>query len=140
MVGYPELIGTPLYASLASRMTNMDKVMEVLKSPREDISVDKAIEILVAADVPCSPCSSRDNLESSEQIKAIGALETYVTKAMGKLTVPTPPILFEGKETSQAEASPLLGEHSRSILHELGWTQDAINDLTNSGELKITEI
>ena len=59
---------------------------------------------------------------------------------MGKLTVPTPPILFEGKETSQAEASPLLGEHSRSILHELGWTQNTINDLANSGELKITEI
>jgi len=140
MVGYPELIGTPLYASLASRMTNMDKVMEVLKSPRKDIGVDKAIEILVTADVPCSPCSSRDDLESSEQIKAIGALETYVTKAMGKLTVPTPPILFEGKETSQADASPLLGEHSRSILHELGWAQDTINELINSGELKITEI
>ena len=140
MVGYPELIGTPLYASLASRMTNMDKVMEVLKSPREDIGVDKAIEILVTADVPCSPCSSRDDLESSEQIKAIGALETYVTKAMGKLTVPTPPILFEGKKTSQADASPLLGEHSRSILHELGWAQDTINELINSGELKITEI
>ena len=140
MVGYPELIGTPLYASIGSRMTNMKQVVEVLKNPRVDIGVEKALEILVAADVPCSPCLKRDDLESSEQIKAIGALETYVTKAMGKLTAPTPPVLFEGKATSQAKASPLLGEHSASILEELGWTKDSISELVNSGGIKITTI
>ena len=140
MVGYPELIGTPLYASIGSRMTNMKQVVEVLKNPRVDIGVEKALEILVAADVPCSPCLKRDDLESSEQIKAIGALETYVTKAMGKLTAPTPPVLFEGKATSQAKASPLLGEHSASILEELGWTKDSIDELVNSGDVKITTI
>ena len=140
MVGYPELIGTPLYASIGSRMTNMKQVVEVLKNPRIDIGVEKALEILVAADVPCSPCLKRDDLESSEQIKAIGALETYVTKAMGKLTAPTPPVLFEGKATSQAKASPLLGEHSASILEELGWTKDSIDELVNSGDIKITTI
>ena len=140
MVGYPELIGTPLYASIGSRMTNMKQVVEVLKNPRVDIGVEKALEILVAADVPCSPCLKRDDLESSEQIKAIGALETYVTKAMGKLTAPTPPVLFEGKATSQAKASPLLGEHSASILEELGWTKDSISELVNSGDIKITTI
>ena len=140
MVGYPELIGTPLYASIGSRMTNMKQVVEVLKNPRIDIGVEKALEILVAADVPCSPCLKRDDLESSEQIKAIGALETYVTKAMGKLTAPTPPVLFEGKATSQAKASPLLGEHSASILEELGWTKDSIDELVNSGDVKITTI
>lgn len=140
MVGYPELIDTPLYASIASRMTNMEKVMEVLKNPRKDIGVDKAMEILIAADVPCSPCLKREDIESSEQIKAIGALETYVTKAMGKLTAPTPPILFEGKLASQAEASPLLGEHSRSVLEELGWSQDTIDELVDSGDVKITSL
>ena len=140
MVGYPELIGTPLYASIGSRMTNMKQVVEVLKNPRVDIGVEKALEILVEADVPCSPCLKRDDLESSEQIKAIGALETYVTKAMGKLTAPTPPVLFEGKATSQAKASPLLGEHSASILEELGWTKDSIDELVNSGDVKITSI
>ena len=134
------MIGTPLYASIGSRMTNMKQVVEVLKNPRIDIGVEKALEILVAADVPCSPCLKRDDLESSEQIKAIGALETYVTKAMGKLTAPTPPVLFEGKATSQAKASPLLGEHSASILEELGWTKDSIDELVNSGDIKITTI
>ena len=140
MLGYPELINTPLYASIASRMTNMDQVMKVLREPRNDIGVKKAMEILIAADVPCSPCTKRDDLESVDQIKAIGALETYVTKTMGELTVTTPPILFEGKKTSQAQPSPLLGEHSKEILQELGWKQSFINSLIESGDLLVTKI
>ena len=140
MLGYPELLNTPLYASIASRMTNMDQVMKVLREPRNDIGVKKAMEILIAADVPCSPCTKREDLESVDQIKAIGALETYVTKTMGELTVTTPPILFEGKKTSQAQPSPLLGEHSKEILQELGWKQSFINSLIESGDLLVTKI
>ena len=140
MLGYPELINTPLYASIASRMTNMDQVMMVLREPRNDIGVKKAMEILIAADVPCSPCTKREDLESVDQIKAIGALETYVTKTMGELTVTTPPILFEGKKTSQAQPSPLLGEHSKEILQELGWKQSFIDSLIESGDLLVTKI
>ena len=140
MLGYPELLNTPLYASIASRMTNMDQAMKVLREPRNDIGIEKAIEILTAADVPCSPCTKRDDLENVEQIKAIGALETYVTKAMGELTVVTPPILFEGKKTSQAQPSPLLGEHSKEILQELGWEKSLIDALIESGDLLVTNI
>ena len=140
MLGYPELIGTPIYASVATRMSNMKEVLKVLKSPKKDIGVNKALEILMAADVPCSPCIKRDDLETVEQIKAIGALETYVTAAMGELTVPTPPILFEGKLSSQAEPSPLLGEHSKEILQELGWGDARIDELLDSGEVLVTEV
>ena len=140
MLGYPELLGTPLYASIASRMTNMDQVTKVLRTPRNDIGVKKAIEVLSAADVPCAPCTKRKDLEGVEQIQAIGALETYVTKTMGELTVTTPPILFEGKSTSQAEPSPLLGEHSEEILEELGWERPLINSLVESGDLLITKL
>lgn len=140
MLGYPELLGTPLYASIASRMTNMDQVTKVLRTPRNDIGVKKAIEVLSAADVPCAPCTKRKDLEGVEQIQAIGALETYVTKTMGELTVTTPPILFEGKSTSQAEPSPLLGEHSEEILEELGWERSLIDSLVESGDLLITKL
>ena len=140
MLGYPELLDTAPYNSVPARMTNMKEVTQVLKKPRHDIGVEAAIEVLVAADVPCAPCVKRDNLEASEQIAAIGALETYITKAMGKLTVPTPPVQFEGAAASQAEPSPLLGQHSRSILAELGWDNGAIDDLINSGAVAETPL
>lgn len=140
MLGYPELLDTAPYNSVPARMTNMKEVAQVLKNPRHDIGVEAAMEVLVAADVPCAPCVKRDNLEASEQIAAIGALETYITEAMGKLTVPTPPVQFEGAAASQAEPSPLLGQHSRSILAELGWDNGAIDDLINSGAVAETPL
>ena len=140
MLGYPELVGTPIFASIASRMTNMKEVMRTHKEPKKDIGVEKAIEILTAADIPCSPCTKRDNIETVEQIKAISALETYVTKAMGKLTVTTPPIQFDGKLTSHPEPSPLLGEHSKEILQELGWENSEITKLIDTGNVYISKV
>tara|TARA_Y100000766_G_scaffold177616_1_gene152465 strand:+ start:33 stop:926 length:894 start_codon:yes stop_codon:yes gene_type:complete len=140
MLGYPELVGKSIFSSIPSRMTNMKEVLKTYANPRKDIGVDKALEILTAADIPCSPCIKRDEIETVEQIKAIGALETYVTNAMGKLTVTTPPILFEGKSTSHAEPSPLLGEHSSDILKEIGWNDSKITKLIDSGDVLITSI
>ena len=140
MLGYPELVGTPIFASIASRMTNMKEVMRTHKEPKKDIGVEKAIEILTAADIPCSPCTKRDNIETVEQIKAISALETYVTKAMGKLTVTTPPIQFDGKLTSHPEPSPLLGEHSKEILQELGWGNSEIAKLIDTGNVYLSKV
>ena len=133
MLGFPELVGAPMYGSVAARMSNMHEVTKVLKSPKLDIGVEKAMAVLTAAEVPCAPCVKRDDLEASEQILAIGALETYVTQAMGKLTVPTPPVQFEGAAASQAEPSPLLGQHSRDILSELGWNNSSVDELVRTG-------
>ena len=140
MLGYPELLGTPPYNSVPARMTNMREVTQVLKNPRLDIGVEEAMEVLVAADVPSAPCVQRDHLEASEQIEAIGALETYVTKAMGKLTVPRPPVQFEGMASSLAEPSPLLGQHSRDILNQLGWDNTQIDELISSGVVAETPL
>jgi crotonobetainyl-CoA:carnitine CoA-transferase CaiB-like acyl-CoA transferase len=107
----------------------MARVNGVLKTPRTNIGVAKALDILRAADIPCARCERRDSLMENLQIQAIGALETYVTDTLGKQTLPTPPIQFAGAATSQAEPSPMLGEHSRAILLELEWSETRINSL-----------
>ena len=59
---------------------------------------------------------------------------------MGELTATTPPVLFEGKSTSHAEPSPLLGEHSRDILKEIGWEDKKIRKLIDAGDVLITSL
>ncbi|MEC7512364.1 MAG: CoA transferase, partial [Pseudomonadota bacterium] len=103
--------------------------------PRTDHSVADALEILMAADVPCAPCIARDDLKSHPQIEAIEALETYKTPLHGALTVPRPPARFEGENASQADPSPALGEHSRSILETLGYSGGDIDALIADGSV-----
>ena len=59
---------------------------------------------------------------------------------MGELTVATPPILFEGKKRSQPPPRPLLAEHSKEILQELGWEKSLIDALIESGDLLVTKL
>ena len=129
LVGYPELLDGPIFATMGSRLSNMDKVNQILKTPRQDVGVTKALKILKAADIPCARCEHRDTLMENPQIQAIGALETYVTETLGRLTLPTPPVQFAGAATSQALPSPTLGEQSRDILNELGWDDARIDTL-----------
>ena len=63
-----------------------------------------------------------------------------MTEAMGKLTVPRPPVQFDGATTSQAKPSPLLGEQSREVLSELGWDHSSIDQLISTGEVAVTAL
>ena len=135
MLGYPELLEDPRFNSMGGRLMHMDQVMEILRQPRTGHSVADALEILMAADVPCAPCIARDDLKSHPQIEAIEALETYKTPLHGALTVPRPPARFEGENASQADPSPALGEHSRSILETLGYSGEDIDALIADGSV-----
>lgn len=131
LIGYPELVDNPMFKTMGARLSNMSEVLKVLKSPRQDVGVAKALEILRAADVPCGPCEYRSDIAHNPQVNAIGALETYVAKHLGSLTAPTPPVQFAGALTTQALPSPTLGEQSRDILREIGWSENRIDDLVS---------
>jgi len=49
-------------------------------------------------------------------------------------------VQFEGATTSQAKPSPLLGEHSRDILAELGWNKESVDALINEGAVVQTQL
>jgi crotonobetainyl-CoA:carnitine CoA-transferase CaiB-like acyl-CoA transferase len=133
ILGYAELLDDPIYSTMAGRAENMDKAIGLLKHPKVDISVSEAMQVLEAADVPCTICERRDTISNNDQVNIIGALETYVTDNMGKMTVPTPAAKFEGLATSLAEPCPHLGQHSAEILAELGFASEQISELIEAG-------
>jgi crotonobetainyl-CoA:carnitine CoA-transferase CaiB-like acyl-CoA transferase len=84
---------------------------------------------MITGSMPSMSLSAQgSDVMENPQIRAIGALETYVTDNLGELT---PPMQFDGKVTSQALPSPMLGEHSRSILRQFSWSDAIIEDLEN---------
>ena len=125
----------PRFESLPARMANLGEVMSVLKDGALHLTVDEVMQAFEAADIPSAKCERRTTLTANVQIQAIGALETYVTDNLGKLTAPTPPALFAGAPTSLAEPSPNLGQHSRAIMEELDFDTETISTMSDSGAL-----
>ena len=125
----------PRFATLLGRMSNLGHVMGLLKDGAAHLTIDEVMTAFEAADIPSTPCERRRTLTANAQIQAIGALETYVTDNLGKLTAPTPPALFAGAPTSLAEPSPGHGQHSQKIMQELGFTDQVVTEMVESGAL-----
>lgn len=123
------------FATLPGRMMHLPHIMKVLKAGVAELSFAEVMSAFEAADIPSAPCENRHTVSHNEQVQAIGALETYVTENMGKLTAPTPPVLFGGSATSLAEASPGHGQHSRAIMAELGFAADTVEEMAKKGAL-----
>ena len=138
LIDREELSEDERFATLPGRMMHLPDIMKVLKAGVEKLSMAQVMSAFEAADIPSTPCETRHSVSANEQVQAIGALETYVTENMGKLTAPTPPVLFAGASTSLAEPSPGHGQHSRAIMDELGFDADTVEDMIHKGALLCT--
>ena len=130
-----DLKDDPRFNSMGGRISHMGEVMELLKDGARHLSVDEVMRAFEAADIPSAIAERRATLTANAQIEAIGALETYVTENMGRLTAPTPPALFGGAATSLAEPSPNRGQHSREIMQELAFDAATIDAMNEEGAL-----
>ncbi len=137
LIGRDELRTDPRFTTLASRFLNLEAFSAVLRDGMQHLSVEDIMTAFEAADIPSAPCESRDSVTENVQVQALDILETYVTENLGKLTSPAPPVQFAGAATSLAEPSPCLGEHSREIMAELGFTTGQVDDLLAAGKLGI---
>ena len=135
LIDREELKEDERFATLPGRMMHLPDIMKVLKAGVEELSMAQVMSAFEAADIPSTPCETRHTVSANEQVQAIGALETYVTENMGKLTAPTPPVLFAGAATSLAEPSPGHGQHSRAIMDELGFDAETVEDMAQKGAL-----
>ena len=135
LIDREELKEDERFATLPGRMMHLPDIMKVLKAGVEKLSMAQVMSAFEAADIPSTQCETRHTVSANEQVQAIGALETYVTENMGKLTAPTPPVLFAGAPTSLAEPSPGHGQHSRAIMDELGFDADTVEDMAQKGAL-----
>ena len=138
LVGREELRTDPRFATLASRFMNLEAFSAVLKDGMCHLTVAEIMTAFEAADIPSAPCESRNSVTQNEQIEALAVLETYVTENLGKLTAPRPPVQFDGAATSLAEPSPGLGQHSREVMMELGFTTEQVDELLAAGKLGVS--
>ena len=80
--------------------------------------------------MPCAKVIPLANLESDPHLAATGFFQRVETPA-GPLNFPGVPVLFDGVRPP-VSAPPHLGEHSRAVLTEAGFSDEDIVDLLAS--------
>lgn len=98
---------------------------------------DEWLQKLAERDVPAAPLYNMAEVLSDPQVEHLGLVEEVEHPKAGKLKFVGPAVSLTSRSKETAKPPPLLGEHTKTILTELGYSDAAVRDLQSQGVVKI---
>ena len=91
------------------------------------------------ADVPCAPILRRSEIIKNEQVVARQIIEELDQPSVGRIRQPKPAARFQTNAARIGGPAPRIGEHSRQILRDLGYEDDAIAEMIASKSVRVAD-
>ena len=99
----------------------------------KDWTVSALIELLVEADVPCTPVNRLEDLLKDPHLSAVGFISEEDHPTEGKIKNTGIPIRLSKSPGALRRHAPTLGEHSVELLSEIGFSDTEIKDMKAKG-------
>jgi crotonobetainyl-CoA:carnitine CoA-transferase CaiB-like acyl-CoA transferase len=125
--------GQPDLSDTAERMSSGATIMREVRKRVAELPTAEVVDRLARADVPCAPVLALDELHLDPQIVASGSIAEVDHPTMGRIRQPHPAARFDEAVTPLGHPAPPAGAHGREILHEIGVSDDEIDELVRSG-------
>jgi crotonobetainyl-CoA:carnitine CoA-transferase CaiB-like acyl-CoA transferase len=102
------------------------------------LRLEDSVRRLQAAGVPCAPAMAGDSAVflSDPHAMANDMVATYQHPVLGQMQVARHYVRFGHTAVLQGRPTPLLGEHTREVLREVGFNEEAIAALHAKGVVK----
>ncbi|NKE68900.1 CoA transferase [Ramlibacter sp. RBP-2] len=139
VIGRSELSRDPRWPTQQARVDHGDEINRELRKEFAKEPTDYWLKALHDAGVFAEKVRSYGDWLQEEQVRAMGAYSWVDHDAFGRLPVAHVPGILPGGDRPSADAAPLLGEHSRSILRDLGFSEEWIAQQVASGAVRETE-
>ena len=128
------LSGDMRYATNAERVGHREELVALLTPLFATRKSAEWIALLEAANVPCGPINSVDQVFADPQALARGFEVSMGHKTAGEIGLVASPLRLSKTPPEYRIAPPVLGEHTRAVLQsELGLSDDAIETLAAAG-------
>lgn len=130
LVGRPELVDDPLYASDILRGNNGEELSAIMQRWCIERTSAGAIAEMGAARVPAAPVLRAGEALAQPQVAAMGIVEPVAYPgAPADIPMIRAPIDLSASAKAKPGRAPQAGEHSDAILSELGYDAEAISAL-----------
>jgi formyl-CoA transferase len=129
LLGHPEWATDPDYADATRRVRN--RVPLVARIEQITVTRPRAhwLEAFTNAGIPCGPINNYAETFADPQILSREMLVQVDHPALGTLKMPGSPIKMSETPTSTRRRAPMLGEHTREVLLEAGFSDEEIRAL-----------
>jgi len=131
--GRPELADDPRFGSAAGLVKHAPARLELMAEILRTRTTDDWLARLDAAQVPCAPVLSLDEVPHHPQIVANELVQESEHPIAGRMRDARPAARFAGTPSGTPRPAPGLGEHADAILAEAGYGRDEIAALRGRG-------
>ncbi len=132
LIGREELAADPRYVDMAARRANGAECVVLLDEEFGRRTFAEWKELLSGIDAPWAPVQSVIDLLDDPQVEANGYIGDVVIEGGPAYRLPAVPVQFDGQPPDLRRA-PEHGEHTETILTELGYAWEDIVGLQEAG-------
>ena len=133
VLGLEALLHDPRFADNARRVRHREELTEAFEEVLRTRPSAHWLELLGAEGVPASEVRDVGQVFSSEQTRALGAVQELHHPTAGPYRVVGPPVRIDRAPFSYPSAAPALGADTRAVLTALGLTDDDVDALVRDG-------
>jgi crotonobetainyl-CoA:carnitine CoA-transferase CaiB-like acyl-CoA transferase len=105
----------PGFATNAERVRNREAVIAAVDAAFATYPLDALLPRLAEIGVPAGEVRPLDRVYGWEQTRSQGLLVEVEHATAGRVTLPGPPLRFDGSQPVQHTAPPVLGQHDESV-------------------------
>ncbi len=128
-VGRTDIAGDDRFKTREARRDNYAALDEALAPTFRTKNRYDWLELLQSHDVPVAPLHDIAQALADPQVAHLQLTEEVKHPVAGTMTFIGPPVRYSNFAEETSRAPPLMGEHSAGVLGELGYSDEAIEEL-----------
>ena len=132
-LGLEALKSDPRFATNADRIANKDALVKEIEAVTVGLRRQAIEDLLLPADVPSSSVLSFIEAYTANHSNEIGLTQVQDQAKLGKFRFYRNSLKFNNEALMVESGAPLLGEHTESILKEVGYTDEQIKEMFDNG-------
>lgn len=133
MMGLAELLDDPRFRTNADRMQHRAELAEIVSAQTRQRTTQDLVAALDAAGIPAGPVNRIGEMLADPHVLARNMVVETIHPVAGPTRALGVPIKLSQTPGTVRRPAPLLGQHTREVLHEAGYSNAEIDALVESG-------
>lgn len=134
-IGKDDWVEDKRFATNEARVRNRELVSQHLADLFADRNVSEWLELCLEIGIPAAPINSIDQVFEDPQVRSRGLRIEADHPETGAIPMVASPLRFGARPLPARIPPPRLGEHTREVLSEIGYSSDELSALRESGAI-----